>query len=52
MEESDAMRVMKASYFFLAVKNTSRTFPRYKFSDIKVHDAHVRRPSKLNVAAG
>lgn len=49
MEATNAICVMKTSYFFLAVKNTSLTFPRYKFLDVK---AHVRCPRKLNVAAG
>lgn len=52
VEATNAICVMKASYFFLAVKNTSLTFPRYKFLDVKASGAHVRRPSKLNVAAG
>lgn len=52
VEATNAICVMKASHFFLAVKNTSLTFPRYKFLDVKASGAHVRRPSKLNAAAG
>lgn len=50
VEATNAICVMKASYFFLAVKNTSLTFPRYKFLDVKASGAHVRCPSKLNIA--